>query len=103
MGGPEKDMSTKVEHKTLAELEAMHTGSLMSRRKALLQCKETAGTSEQIESPNSQQIEFKDTAAWRRAYQELKGVLDKREHMPSKQERKAMRQAKAKARGRRNR
>lgn len=81
----------------------MHTGSLMSRRKALLQCQETAGTPEQAESPSSQPIEFKDTAAWRRAYQELKSVLDRREHMPGKQERKARRQAKAKERGRRNR
>lgn len=80
----------------------MHTGSLMSRRKALLQCK-GGGPPEPAESLSIQLIEFKESAAWRRAYRELKSVLDKREHLPSKQERKAMRQARAKERGRRNR
>lgn len=96
-------MTKKVEPKTLAELEAMHTGSLMSRRKALLSCSETAGAAHQPESPASQSIEFKDSDGWRRAYRELKSVLDKREHLPSRQERKAMRQARAKQRSRRNR
>lgn len=88
-------MSSRVEHKSLAELEAMHTGSLMSRRKALLKCEESVELSDQIEPSNTDKIEFKNTTEWQQAYQDLKSVLDTRENLPNKQERKAMRQAKA--------
>ena len=88
-------MSSRVERKSLAELEAMHTGSLMSRRKALLKCEESFELSDQIEASNSGKIEFKNTTEWQQAYQDLKSVLDTRENLPNKQERKAMRQAKA--------
>lgn len=88
-------MSSRVERKSLAELEAMHTGSLMSRRKALLKCEESFELSDQIEPSNSDTIEFKNTTEWQQAYQDLKSVLDTRENLPNKQERKAMRQAKA--------
>ena len=88
-------MSSKVERKSLAELEEMHTGSLMSRRKALLKCEESFELSDQINPSNSSEIEFKNTVEWRQAYQDLKSVLDTRENLPNKQERKAMRQAKA--------
>lgn len=89
-------MSNKVEPKTLAELEAMHTGSLMSRRKALLKCDESFELSEQTARSRSGMIEFKDTPEWKQAYQQLKEVLAKREHVPNKQERKKLRQLKAK-------
>ena len=91
----ESSMSSRVERKSLAELEAMHTGSLMSRRKALLKCEESFELSDQIEPSNSDTIEFKNTTEWQQAYQDLKSVLDTRENLPNKQERKAMRQAKA--------
>ena len=84
-----------VEHKTLAELEAMHTGTLMNRRKALLKCPETSGLAASQRMPNAA-IGAKDTPSWKKAYSELKSVLDKREHLPNKQERKALRQARAK-------
>ncbi|OEY65917.1 hypothetical protein [Marinobacter sp. X15-166B] len=91
-------MSYEVEPKTLAELEAMHTGTLMNRRKALLRCPETSELPPDEKAAPFGKIRFKDTAVWQQAYRELKSVLDKREHLPNKQERKAMRQARAKRR-----
>lgn len=82
--------------KTLTELAAMHTGSLMSRRQALLKCADTAPLSEQEKASLFLPIRFKDTQVWKNAYRDLKSVLDKREHLPNKQERKALRQAQAK-------
>ena len=40
-------MASKVEVKTLEELEKMHTGSIMSRRAALLKCEESFEMSDQ--------------------------------------------------------
>lgn len=82
--------------KTLAELAAMHTGSLMSRRQALLRCPETSSLSVQDKASLFSAIQFKDTQVWQNAYRELKNELDTREHLPNKQERKAQRQARAK-------
>lgn len=93
-------MTYEVEHKTVAELEAMHTGTLMNRRKALLKCPEVSELPPEEKTLPFGKIRFKDTAVWQKAYQELKSVLDKREHLPNKQERKAMRQAQARARKR---
>lgn len=88
-------MPRTVALKSIDELESMHTGSLMSRRKALLQCKESSG-------PDARKrpgvIEFKDSPEWQLAYSDLKQILSQRENVPNKQERKAMRQAAAKAR-----
>lgn len=88
-------MSSRVERKSIADLEAMHTGSLMSRRKALLKCEESFELSDQIEPSISDMVDFKNTAEWQLAYKDIKSVLDTRENLPNKQERKAMRQAKA--------
>ena len=57
----------------------MHTGSLMNRRKALLQCEESFELSDQVELQYSKVIEFKNTPEWKRAYSELKLVLSQRE------------------------
>ena len=89
----ELSMSSKVERKLLVEIEAMHTGSLMSRRKALLKCEESFELSDQIQRSNSDKIEFKNTTEWQQAYKDLKSVLDTRENLSNKKERKAMRQA----------
>ena len=81
----------------------MHTGTLMNRRAALLKCEETWSHSDRVgydAKPNPTKtgfIQFKDTAEWQQAYSELKAVLDTRENIPNKKERKAMRQTKAKA------
>ena len=95
-------MASKVEIKTIEELEKMHTGTLMSRRAALLKCEESFETSDRNgyeDKPSasiSGVIEFKDSPEWKQAYNQLKEVLSKREHVPNKQERKKLRQLKAK-------
>ena len=87
-------MPSKVSPKTLAELEELHTGTLMSRRNALLKCEESF---EHEPKPTGKDvIEFKNTVEWKQAYSDLKVVLAKREHLPTGSERKTMRQAKAK-------
>ena len=80
----------------------MHTGSLMSRRAALLKCEESFEMSDRNgyeTKPNVSQaglIEFKNTPEWQEAYKDLKKVLSTRENVPNKQERKEIRREKAK-------
>ncbi len=94
-------MASKVEIKTIEELEKMHTGTLMSRRAALLKCEESFEASDHSVynvKPSASVtgfIEFKDTPEWQHAYNQLKEVLATREHVPNKQERKKLRQLKA--------
>ncbi|MFD1007014.1 hypothetical protein [Oceanisphaera ostreae] len=95
---PTVQFKLSVEPKTIAELEAMHTGTLMNRRKALLACPETSVLPELEKVLAIGEVRSKDTAVWRQAYQDLKSVLDQREHLPSKQERKSMRQQRARRR-----
>lgn len=95
-------MASKVEIINLEKLESMHTGTLMNRRAALLKCEESFESSDRVGYETKPSlistgiIEFKDTPEWKRAYDDLKKVLGRREHLPNKQERKEMRQAKAK-------
>ena len=95
-------VSNKVEIKSIEELESMHTGSLMSRRNALLKCEESYELSDQFgissHDKDAGVIEFKDSNNWKKAYKELRSILATREHIPNKEERKALRQAKAKSR-----
>ncbi|MCJ8315403.1 MAG: hypothetical protein MJK11_20845 [Pseudomonadales bacterium] len=95
-------MSYKLKSISVAELESMHTGSLMSRRKALLKCEESFELSDQVgyNSPINDgiTIEFKDSKVWKQAYQDLKNILSTRENILNKQERKEIRQVKAKSR-----
>lgn len=86
-------MAAKVQMKSREELAEMHTGSLMSRREALLKCDESSQASTRS-TPGL--IEFKNTAEWKQAYSDLKSALATREHIPNKQERKALRQQRAK-------
>ncbi len=89
-------MSKRLDVISRADLEDMHTGTLMSRRNALLKCEESFELSDQYQAAKHNGIEFKNTPQWKQAYQDLKAVLSTRENIPSKQERKALRQAKAK-------
>lgn len=96
-------MANKVSILSVKELETQHTGTLMSRRKALLKCEESFAHSDRVgheaepDPAKTGMIEYKDTAEWRAAYTDLKALLATRENVPNKAERKAMRQAKAKA------
>ena len=89
-------MANKVPILSIAALEASHTGTLMARRTALLKCEESFEQSDQtICNTEPGTIEFKNTDAWQQAYRDLKNILSKRENIPSKKERKALRQSKA--------
>ena len=96
-------MSSKVEIRTLEELKNMHTGTLMSRRKALLKCEEAFEVSDSYNYENKSIpnntgfIEFKDSPEWEKAYKELKSVLSTRENIPNKKERKEIRKNKARS------
>ena len=92
------EVPNKVEFVSLVDLENMHTGSLMARRKALLKCEESFDMVSRDEECKAQEniIEFKDSEAWKSAYQDLKKVLSKRENWKSKGERKEERRLKAK-------
>ena len=70
-------MPSRVKIVLKKELENMHTGSLMSRRKKLLECEETFEASDRFgheQKPDSQDtgyIEFKDTKEWKEAYKQV--------------------------------
>lgn len=80
---------------SLNELESMHTGSLMTRRIALLKCEESLMVSDRDSdhkvAPGT--IEFKDSEEWKQAYHQQKNVLAKRENWPSKGNKKAARRS----------
>ena len=91
-------MANQVEKKSKAELAEMHTGTLMARRKALLECDESLEMSDKDEGYQHVEgiIEFKNTPEWKQAYADLKGVLSSRENVLNKQQRKEARQMQAK-------
>lgn len=78
-----------------ADLDAMHTGSLLTRLRELLKCEESFLLSDRWEHgvlpASSGFIEFKDTDEWRAAHQELKNILSRREHLPTAAERRVKR------------
>jgi hypothetical protein len=89
-------VSKKLDIISKADLEEMHSGTLMSRRNDLLKCEESFELSDQYQPTKYKGIEFKNTLQWKQAYQDLKDVLSTRENIPSKQERNVLRQAKSK-------
>ncbi len=95
-------MPSKVKFLSKEELENMHTGSLMKRRKELLSCEESIELSD-ISSDLEKQstidlIEFKNTIEWEKAYSDVKNILSTRENLPSREERKIKRVERAKNR-----
>lgn len=81
-------MKRRIEVVLLPELEAMHTGSLMNRRNALLGCEESMEVSDKDLPDDESSIEFKNSAQWQKAYNDVKRVLATRENIMSKFERK---------------
>ena len=69
------------------ELEALPTGALLARLKRLRWCEERRAESdlsdEEVASATGS-ILFKEDAAWRAAYADLKEVLAGREHLANK-------------------
>ncbi|SNZ19383.1 hypothetical protein [Cohaesibacter gelatinilyticus] len=67
------------------DLEKLHTGSLLSRLQKLRALEESESSSDWLASelPSAEEfVLFKETDAWRTAYDDLKSVLDAREHIP---------------------
>lgn len=64
------------------ELEKLTTKQLLARLKRLRQCEASASLSDGGELAFSQGVMFKDTAEWAAAYEQLKNVLARREHIP---------------------
>lgn len=88
-------MRPKIERKSLEELEQMHTGTLMKRRDDLLKCPDPPEPLEGREVSTGSDILYKNTPQWNEAYHDVKTVLANREHMPNKQQRRAIRQERA--------
>jgi hypothetical protein len=90
-------MPSKVKTISKEDLQNLHTGTLMKRRKKLLACEESFQLSDrfgyEVEPipDETGYVEFKDTEAWKLAYSELKEVLSNRENWPGKHERKTTR------------
>ena len=82
MSGPESEQRFKFKRKC---------------KEALLSCEESFQLSDRFgyetesDPLETDYIEFKDTAAWKQAYNELKEILSAREHWPNKPERKTVR------------
>ena len=91
-----------VKRMTVDQLEELHTGVLMKRREELLSCEEflswPPGAHEKRleEFESAEFIEYKETKLWKQAYADLLGVLSKREHVLTGEQRKQRRLDKAK-------
>ena len=74
-------------------LATLHTGTLMSRRAALLSCEESLQASDQPQDHRTEpaMIEFKSDPLWQAAYTDLKEILATREHWPDRKERQRAR------------
>jgi len=69
---------------SLEELEKLSTKQLLARLRQLHQCEESAWLSDRDDSSNaSGTILFKDTPKWKSAYEQVKGALSLREHVPN--------------------
>jgi len=68
---------------SLEELEKLSTRQLLARLARLRQCEESALLSDRDDvSHTSESIQFKDAPEWKAAYEQIKGVISLREHVP---------------------
>src|SRR5215813_7573120 len=68
---------------SLEELEKLSTKQLLARLRQLHQCEGSALLSDRDDAGNaSGTILFKDTPEWKAAYEQVKGALSLREHVP---------------------
>lgn len=65
-----------------AELEALSTRQLLARLMRLRQCEESLALSDRQSSETPGCIEFKQSADWIAAHQQLLQILSTREHVP---------------------
>jgi hypothetical protein len=69
------------------ELEKLSTKQLLVRHRQSHQCEESAWLSDRDDASNaSGTILFKDTPEWKTAYEQVKGALSLREHVPKSAE-----------------
>jgi hypothetical protein len=64
-----------------AQLEALSTRQLLARLRQLQQCEESLALSDRQSGGIPGCIEFKQTADWAAAYQQLRQILSNREHV----------------------
>ncbi len=64
------------------ELEALSTRQLLARIKRLRECEESLTLSDRDAADPSGIIEFKQSPEWALAFQDVKQVLSRREHVP---------------------
>ena len=64
------------------ELEELSTRQLLARLERLHRCEASASLSDVGEQPGSPGVLFKDTAEWAAAFEQVKGALARREHVP---------------------
>ena len=77
------------------ELEALSTRRLLARLQQLRECEESLAVSDQTTRSESGTIEFKQTQEWVQAFQDVKQVLSRREHVPKGAELTALRAGRA--------
>jgi len=66
----------------LSELEALSTRQLLARIRRLHQFEESLALSDREASDDSGCIKFKQSPEWIRAFEDVKQVLSRREHVP---------------------
>lgn len=76
-----------VEPVAFAELNKLHTGSLLARLKLLRSLQDSFDLSDWLPEERDAVeaaglIAFKETATWKAAFSDVKRLLDDREHMP---------------------
>ena len=68
---------------SIEELEKLSTKQLLSRLRRLHQCEESVLLSDHDDvSYTSDAMQFKNTPEWKDAYENVKGLLSLREHVP---------------------
>lgn len=67
----------------LAQLEKLTTKRLLARLKQLHQCQESISLSDRASEPDTSGEVFKDSSEWIAAYEQIKRLLAKREHLES--------------------
>jgi hypothetical protein len=65
----------------VAQLEKLPTKRLLARLKQLHQCEESASLSDRVIERDGSNEVFKDSPEWIAAYEQIKRLLAKREHV----------------------
>lgn len=69
---------------SVSELEALPTKQLLARLRRLHQCEESLSLSDRDFADDSGCIEFKQSPEWIAGFQDVKQVLSRLEHVPTR-------------------